>query len=186
MYRNWLWYIFNKKLYTWKIPSYPITFKTFFITLPFLLSLVTANDNSIKEDEVKDPEHEISAKEKRDRLFSSLVSLPTFVRNGEKVPLEVLESLSSNRHLYAVLVHNYPSLLISSRSISDSGYINDQVCTVIFDLSSFIYKEGINRFGIKIRRSEYLDFARAIEEKISTVCQLLFSCVRVCVLRRNK
>lgn len=65
---------------------------------------------------------------KNNRLFSSLVSLPTFVRNSEKVPLEVLEGLSTNRHLYAVLVHNYPNLLISSRSISDSGYINEQVC----------------------------------------------------------
>ncbi|XP_065222500.1 uncharacterized protein LOC135847046 [Planococcus citri] len=92
---------------------------------------IAAHESTIKEDEDDDDANatdanEISTKEKRNRLFSSLVSLPTFVKNGEKVPLEVLEGLSTNRHLYAVLVHNYPSLLISSRSISDSGYINDQ------------------------------------------------------------
>lgn len=93
--------------------------------------ILAAHENAIKEDDDDDDVtvggNEIATKEKRNRLFSSLVSLPTFVKNGEKVPLEVLEGLSTNRHLYAVLVHNYPSLLISSRSISDSGYINEQV-----------------------------------------------------------
>lgn len=81
----------------------------------------------MKGDTEEDAGGDYVTKDKKDKLFSSLVSLPTFVRNGEKVPLEVLEGLSTNRHLYAVLVHNYPSLLISSRSISDSGCINEQV-----------------------------------------------------------
>lgn len=85
------------------------------------------HETLIKEDASVKANSDLVAKDKKDKLFSSLVSLPTFVRNGEKVPLEVLEGLSTNRHLYAVLVHNYPSLLISSRSISDSGYINEQV-----------------------------------------------------------
>jgi hypothetical protein len=49
------------------------------------------------------------------RLCSSLVSLPTFVRSGEKVPLEVLEMLTSHTHLYHVLLHNYPNLLVTSQ-----------------------------------------------------------------------
>lgn len=62
-----------------------------------------------------------------DRQCSSLVSLPTFVRNEERVPLEVLEMLTTHRHLYTVLMHNYPNLLISSRSFnSDNGRIHDQ------------------------------------------------------------
>ncbi|XKL66689.1 hypothetical protein PGB90_010109 [Kerria lacca] len=89
---------------------------------------VNGHENSIKEDTDLEPINELTGKNKKDKLFSSLVSLPTFVKNGEKVPLEVLEGLSTNRHLYAVLIHNYPSLLISSRSISDSGCINEQVC----------------------------------------------------------
>ena len=59
------------------------------------------------------------------KLFSSLVTLPTFVKNGEKVPLEVLELLSTRKNVYNVLLQNYPSLLISSRSFSDSGALNE-------------------------------------------------------------
>lgn len=60
-----------------------------------------------------------------DRLFSSLVNLPTYVRNGEKVPVEVLELLSTNKNVYNVLLQNYPRLLTSSRSFSDSGRLHE-------------------------------------------------------------
>lgn len=60
-----------------------------------------------------------------DRLFSSLVNLPTYVRNGEKVPVEVLELLSTNKNVYNVLMQNYPGLLTSSRSFSDSGRLHE-------------------------------------------------------------
>ncbi|XP_024942063.1 uncharacterized protein LOC107268973 isoform X2 [Cephus cinctus] len=50
--------------------------------------------------------------------FRSVVNLPTFVRQSEKVPLEVLESLSGNSRLYNVILENYPSLLLC-RSSSD-------------------------------------------------------------------
>lgn len=62
---------------------------------------------------------------KDQRLCNSLVDLPTFVNNHENVPLEVLESLTQKKQLYSVLVHNYPSLLIPSKSFSDSGRINE-------------------------------------------------------------
>ncbi|KAH0560185.1 uncharacterized protein LOC123266277 [Cotesia glomerata] len=52
--------------------------------------------------------------------FRSVVNLPTFVRQSEKVPLEVLESLSTNSRLYNVILENYPSLLLC-RSISDKN-----------------------------------------------------------------
>ncbi|KAJ8679658.1 hypothetical protein QAD02_015445 [Eretmocerus hayati] len=52
--------------------------------------------------------------------FRSVVNLPTFVRQSEKVPLEVLESLSSNSRLYNVILENYPSLLLC-RSASDKN-----------------------------------------------------------------
>lgn len=67
--------------------------------------------------------------ESGEKLFSSLVSLPTFVKNREKVPLEVLELLSANKAVYNVLLQNYPSLLISSKSFSDSGALHDQLST---------------------------------------------------------
>lgn len=65
------------------------------------------------------------------RLCNSLVNLPTFVRNNENVPLEVLEALTHKQQLYSVLVQNYPSLLISSRSFSDNGRINELVLNYI-------------------------------------------------------
>lgn len=66
--------------------------------------------------------------EEAQKLWSSLVNLPTFVANGERVPLEVLEMLTTNKHLTAVLLHNYPSLLITSRSLSDSARIAE-ICS---------------------------------------------------------
>lgn len=61
------------------------------------------------------------------RLCNSLVNLPTYVRDHENVPLEVLEALTQKKQLYSVLVQNYPSLLIPSKSFSDSGRINELV-----------------------------------------------------------
>ncbi|XP_023246742.1 uncharacterized protein LOC106643525 [Copidosoma floridanum] len=71
------------------------------------------------------PVEEVGAREDADKLFSSLVSLPTFVKNGERVPLEVLELLSAKRSVYNVLVQNYPSLMITSRSFSDSSGLHE-------------------------------------------------------------
>nr|CAD7259481.1 unnamed protein product [Timema shepardi] len=59
------------------------------------------------------------------RFCSSVVNLPTYVRNGEKVPFEVLELLSNNQSLYHVLLQNYPGLMISSHSFSDSGRLHE-------------------------------------------------------------
>lgn len=53
----------------------------------------------------------------------SVVNLPTFVRQKEKVPLEVLESLSSNKRVYNLILENYPSFLMC-RSLSDNGKLN--------------------------------------------------------------
>uniref|UniRef100_A0A6P7GCK0 Uncharacterized protein LOC114340510 n=1 Tax=Diabrotica virgifera virgifera TaxID=50390 RepID=A0A6P7GCK0_DIAVI len=61
------------------------------------------------------------------RLSSSLVNLPTYVRNGEKVPLEVLELLARNKTVNNVLAANYPNFLASSRSFSDSGKVHEGV-----------------------------------------------------------
>jgi hypothetical protein len=40
-----------------------------------------------------------------------------------QVPLEVLESLGSNKRVYNVILENYPSLLMC-RSLSDNGKLN--------------------------------------------------------------
>lgn len=103
----------------------------------FIVKLFVIKNNRIKwlfhsgfmsptesgNEECQSPEDQEAA----NRLCSSLVNLPTFVRNGEKVPLEVLEKLTTHRQLYTLLMQNYPSLLISSRSFSDSGCLHEQV-----------------------------------------------------------
>lgn len=85
--------------------------------------------NSTNTPSVLQPILEVNEKEKEenvaDRLSSSLVNLPTFVRNGEKVPIEVIELLSTHKNVYNVLIHNYPNLLTPSRSFSDSGRLNE-------------------------------------------------------------
>ncbi|PNF33024.1 hypothetical protein B7P43_G16380 [Cryptotermes secundus] len=53
----------------------------------------------------------------------SVINLPTFIRQKEKVPLEVLESLSSSKRVYNLILENYPSLLLC-RSLSDNGKLN--------------------------------------------------------------
>ncbi|XP_055601952.1 uncharacterized protein LOC129750864 [Uranotaenia lowii] len=52
------------------------------------------------------------------RLFSSLITLPTFIKNGEKVPVEVLELLYKQRNVHEHVLQNYPNLL-HSRSFSE-------------------------------------------------------------------
>lgn len=84
-------------------------------TASALQPIVESNENG-ETDEDKQTE--------QDRMSSSLVNLPTFVRNGEKVPIEVLELLSTHKNVYNVLLQNYPSLLAPSRSFSDSDRLH--------------------------------------------------------------
>lgn len=79
--------------------------------------LLTALVTSMKKAE------EEEAAEGNIHNFHSVVNLPTFIRQNEKVPLEVLESLKANHRLYNLIVENYPSLLLC-RSISDHGQLN--------------------------------------------------------------
>ncbi|XP_075973916.1 monocarboxylate transporter 14-like [Anticarsia gemmatalis] len=42
---------------------------------------------------------------------SSVINLPTFLKQSEKVPAEVLDQLISNKRFYNIILQNYPSLL---------------------------------------------------------------------------
>ncbi|CAG9812474.1 unnamed protein product [Phaedon cochleariae] len=52
--------------------------------------------------------------------FKSVVDLPTFIKENEKVPIEVLKQLSENKQLYSIILENYPNMLYC-RSSSESG-----------------------------------------------------------------
>lgn len=84
----------------------------------------STNTASVLQPILEAQEDDIEASSK-DRLSASLVNLPTYVRNGEKVPIEVLELLSQHKNVYNVLLANYPNLLTPSRSFSDSGRLNE-------------------------------------------------------------
>jgi len=87
--------------------------------------------------------HDCCAAAKDQRLCNSLVNLPTFVNNHENVPLEVLEALTQKKQLYSVLVQNYPSLLIPSKSFSDSGRINESVNIALALYTGFLFYQHI-------------------------------------------
>jgi len=90
--------------------------------------------------------HDCCAAAKDQRLCNSLVNLPTFVNNHENVPLEVIEALTQKKQLYSVLVQNYPSLLIPSKSFSDSGRINESV-----NITSFAIMFTLRQYYIYIK-----------------------------------
>lgn len=74
---------------------------------------------------IVEAQHEDDVKEDPNRLCSSLVNLPTYVKNGEKVPVEVIELLSTHKNFYNVLMQNYPNMLAPSKSFSESGRLNE-------------------------------------------------------------
>uniref|UniRef100_A0A1B6DDB5 Major facilitator superfamily (MFS) profile domain-containing protein n=1 Tax=Clastoptera arizonana TaxID=38151 RepID=A0A1B6DDB5_9HEMI len=84
--------------------------------------ILTALTTSMKKNSVcpKVPEED---GEKEVMHSTSVVNLPTFVKRNERVPIEVLESLSSNKQMFNVILENYPNLL-SCRSISDHGRLH--------------------------------------------------------------
>eukprot|EP00095_Tigriopus_kingsejongensis_P011825 snap_masked-scaffold1818_size27096-processed-gene-0.5 protein:Tk11825 transcript:snap_masked-scaffold1818_size27096-processed-gene-0.5-mRNA-1 annotation:"PREDICTED: uncharacterized protein LOC100881530" len=54
------------------------------------------------------------------RLYSSLIDIPTFISNGEKLPNEVISALSKNQRAYELISHNYPEVLSRSNSDEES------------------------------------------------------------------
>ena len=44
------------------------------------------------------------------RLCNSLINLPTFLRHGDKIPHEVLMTITNNPRLYGIVLANYPTL----------------------------------------------------------------------------
>ncbi|GBP60076.1 Monocarboxylate transporter 12 [Eumeta japonica] len=71
-----------------------------------LATLVT----SIMEAEELDATTKLNAEQTYKKIHS-VVHLPTFVQQNEKVPAEVIEKLMANKNIYNVILENYPSLL---------------------------------------------------------------------------
>lgn len=84
----------------------------------------TGNNNAVQEDNDEvfvNPNGNTDGNEldiDDPRLFSSLITLPTYFKQGEKLPLEVLELLQRHRNVRDIVLQNYPGLL-HSRSFSE-------------------------------------------------------------------
>ncbi|CAI6350311.1 unnamed protein product [Macrosiphum euphorbiae] len=72
--------------------------------------------------------------------FRSVINLPTYLKHNEKVPFEVLESLSSNKTLFNLILENYPNLLLC-RSSSVSQVNNASVGKDLSDTRT-VYNKG--------------------------------------------
>nr|CAH7756864.1 unnamed protein product [Callosobruchus chinensis] len=78
-----------------------------------------------------------SADLKEKDKFRSTIDLPTYIKEDEQVPLEVLKQLSENHQMYQVVLENYPNLLrkksLSSKDLHES--IHDARVPVKFSLT---------------------------------------------------
>ncbi|KAJ8957423.1 hypothetical protein NQ318_004903 [Aromia moschata] len=76
----------------------------------------------------------------KNRIRSEL-HLPTFLKQNEKVPLEVAKNLSENRDVYKAVVEHYPNLM-GSQSMSENG-----ICT------SHDHNKADNKIPALLRRN---------------------------------
>lgn len=53
------------------------------------------------------------------RLASSLITIPTYIKNASRLPDEVLALLASNHHHYDYVEDNFPESLILGKSLED-------------------------------------------------------------------
>ncbi|XP_072152547.1 LOW QUALITY PROTEIN: uncharacterized protein [Bemisia tabaci] len=88
-------------------------------------SVMTEMSTSTEKRVVEDPIAEERPDDSVTHAYCSVVNIPTFVKQQEKVPFEVLESLSNNKRVFNVILRNYPSLLMC-RSISDHGELSQK------------------------------------------------------------
>lgn len=77
-------------------------------TPEYILTTLVA---SIAQSETLEAATKMNAELSQQNKVSSVINLPTFLRQSEKVPAEVLEQLVSNKRLYNIILTNYPSLL---------------------------------------------------------------------------
>ncbi|KAI5652138.1 major facilitator superfamily domain-containing protein [Phthorimaea operculella] len=73
--------------------------------------ILTALVTSIAEAEHLEATTKMNADLSQQHKVSSVINLPTFLKQSERLPQEVLEQLQANKRLYNIILQNYPSLL---------------------------------------------------------------------------
>ncbi|KPJ04472.1 Monocarboxylate transporter 12 [Papilio xuthus] len=78
----------------------------------YILATLTT---SIAEAQKLEETTQFNAEQSYKRIHSD-IHLPTFIAQNEKVPVEVIEKLMSNKRLYNIILQNYPDLITRRRS----------------------------------------------------------------------
>ncbi|CAG5059039.1 unnamed protein product [Parnassius apollo] len=78
----------------------------------YILATLTT---SIAEQQKLEATTQMNADQAYKRIHSD-IHLPTFITQNEKVPVEVIEKLMSNKRLYNVILQNFPNLITRRRS----------------------------------------------------------------------
>ncbi|KPJ11474.1 Monocarboxylate transporter 12 [Papilio machaon] len=78
----------------------------------YILATLTT---SIAEAQKLEETTQFNAEQAYKRIHSD-IHLPTFIAQNEKVPVEVIEKLMSNKRLYNIILQNYPDLITRRRS----------------------------------------------------------------------
>ncbi|CAH0750630.1 unnamed protein product [Diatraea saccharalis] len=95
---------------------------------------------------------------------SSVINLPTFLKQSEKVPVEVLDQLTSNKRLYNIILQNYPSLL-ALRSNSEQKLPNEPVAEVSKG------KPITMSMKLKLNKKEKKDFETKLDQVRQSLLQ---------------
>lgn len=108
------------------------------IDVSVIAALVKPNAGADLE---KDPQVEA-------RLCNSLISLPTFIRRGDKIPQEVLITITNNPRLYSIILENYPALFENLAANTTTTDVENPVETSE-TTTSLISHSGIRHFAIR-------------------------------------
>ncbi|CAG9584926.1 unnamed protein product [Danaus chrysippus] len=81
--------------------------------------ILSALISAIAEAENVEAVTKMNADLTQQQKVSSVLNLPTFLKQSERLPPEVIDQLASNERLYNIILQNYPSLL-ALRTGSDS------------------------------------------------------------------
>lgn len=98
------------------------------------------------------------------KRMHSVLHLPTFVQQNEKVPQEVIEKLMSNKNMYNIIVENYPSLL-SVRSQSEIQLNKEPSPSPIEDTSDIYLKLKVRTPKKQLNRLDSVKEEDVIEGK---------------------
>lgn len=99
------------------------------------------------------------------------LDLPTFVKQNEKVPLEVLEQLGTNKKLYNLILENYPSLLYG-RSTSEKGL------NKISDVTTSLPPRVPLRVSMKLKKTKRPQMKSLIHQQSLPESEVLHPMVR--------